>query len=715
MKRGLVLGLGLALLVSQASAQNQAGGTPDPSPAPSSPDAVTIGLSPPTSTNLAPMPSSNHRRVSDADTAALRQALAAARSGAREKFGFSANQISDVSARRLATWAMIDAAGEGMSFADLDRARVELADFPRPGRRQQLTEKAIDSAGLPPQAIVDWFGGQMPTTAEGAIALASALVQTGREPEARVLIRTVWREQMFEAGPQNGMMSRFGAWLTVDDHIARLNCLLMGPQGPAVQGVLALVPADYQALAQARMALRADRGDALAQADALPSSVKNDRGLAFEKSRWLRLHGRMGEGFELLGLWPRAPAHADGAARLYSESRQYFVTAMQNQNWLAAYDVMANRDFVGGERRAESEFFAGWVALRKLNDPVRAAEHFEKVRQTGRTPLTQGRALYWLGRSYEVQGRQAQAQGYYMQGAQHIGAFYGQLSAERAGFTTLTLPSEPVLSQYDRDAFENRDVIRAVRMLQDLGEDNLFKTFVMAIDDNLSTPQDFAQLIDITRGAGQSFTAMMVGRTAAGKGVILPERMYPITSTPQVAGAPDPAFILAITRQESSFDPRARSPADARGMMMLLPSTARVVARRMGVSYAEGRLYEADYNMQLGSYFLGSLVDTFGGSYLMSAAGYNAGPGRPAKWINDCGDPRGAGIDPVDFIECTPFTETRDYMMRVMENMQVYRARLNGGAGPLTIAADLKRGAPTYVAVSPLVNAVEIIATKPAP
>jgi soluble lytic murein transglycosylase len=246
------------------------------------------------------------------------------------------------------------------------------------------------------------------------------------------------------------------------------------------------------------------------------------------------------------------------------------------------------------------------------------------------------------------------SQGYYAQGAQHIGAFYGQLAAEKAGFTTLTLPREPVLTQADRDAFEARDGVKAIRVLQSIGEDNLFKTFVMAYDDTLSTPQEFAQLIDLTRNAGQTFTAMMVGRAAAGKGVILPERMYPIMATPQVSGAPDPAFILAITRQESSFDPRARSPADARGMMMLLPSTARIVARQMGVGYVEGRLWDADYNMQLGSFHLGQLVDTFGGSYLMTAAGYNAGPGRPARWIGECGDPRSPGFDAVDFIECTP-------------------------------------------------------------
>ena len=155
-------------------------------------------------------------------------------------------------------------------------------------------------------------------------------------------------------------------------------------------------------------------------------------------------------------------------------------------------------------------------------------------------------------------------------------------------------------------------------------------------------------------------------------------------------------------------------------MMMLLPSTARVVARQMGVGFAEGRLYEADYNMQLGSFHLGQLVDTFSGSYLMTAAGYNAGPGRPARWVGECGDPRQPGFDPADFIECTPFTETRDYMMRVMENMQVYRARLNGGTGRLTPTADLKRGSATYVAVQPVVSApvggsADVVTMQPIP
>lgn len=190
---------------------------------------------------------------------------------------------------------------------------------------------------------------------------------------------------------------------------------------------------------------------------------------------------------------------------------------------------------------------------------------------------------------------------------------------------------------------------------------------------------------------------MKAARGAAQRGFILPQRAYPYLTPPEAPGAAEPAFVLAITRQESDFDPRTRSGAGARGMMQLMPATAQIVARKIGVSYSSSLLDDPDYNMRLGSSFLGQLVDRFSGSYVMAAAGYNAGPGRPAQWVSWCGDPRGAA-DPVDFIECIPFAETRNYVMRVMENTQIYRAKMNGGSAPITLTADLKRGSYHYAA-----------------
>ncbi|MFI4976889.1 MAG: lytic transglycosylase domain-containing protein [Caulobacterales bacterium] len=234
--------------------------------------------------------------------------------------------------------------------------------------------------------------------------------------------------------------------------------------------------------------------------------------------------------------------------------------------------------------------------------------------------------------------------------------------------------------------------------MAEIGAKESFTVFVMGLAETLPTAAEEAQLVDLVRGYGDQYLSMKVVRMAAQHGFILPERGYPLRSPPSVAGAPETAFILGITRQESGFDPKVRSGAGAQGMMQLMPGTASIVARRMGYSYGAARLDDPDFNMELGSAYLGQLVNEFSGSYIMAAAAYNAGPGRPTEWAGYCGDPRSSTSDPADFIECIPFSETRNYVMRVLENMQVYRARLAGGSAPLTLAQDLKRGGYSYAA-----------------
>jgi soluble lytic murein transglycosylase len=229
-------------------------------------------------------------------------------------------------------------------------------------------------------------------------------------------------------------------------------------------------------------------------------------------------------------------------------------------------------------------------------------------------------------------------------------------------------------------------------MLAEIGAKDTFKGFVVSLAETLPSGAEAALLVDLVRGYGDQDLSMKVVRTAAQHGFILPERGYPVRTPPTVAGAPETAFILGITRQESGFDPHVRSGAGAEGMMQLMPGTAAILARKLGYSYGGGRLDDPDFNMQLGSAYLGQLVDQFSGSYVMAAAAYNAGPGRPTEWSTYSGDPRATSTDPSDFIECIPFSETRNYVMRVLEATQVYRARLAGGSAPLTLAADLKRG-----------------------
>jgi soluble lytic murein transglycosylase len=457
--------------------------------------------------------------------------------------------------------------------------------------------------------------------------------------------------------------------------------------------MVALVPADRQAVANAVMSLRTAYAPDAIVAGLSPAQA-NDPAVVLERVRLLRSAGRQSEAFPLLSALPAAPSHADGQNTLWSERRNYFLDALQQGNARAAYAAMNGHGFPSGERKVDAEFFAGWVALTKLNDPATAAQHFEALRNASSTPITQGRALYWLGRAAEARGDRQGAQNWYQAGAAHWQTFYGQLAAEKAGATTLTLPGEPTPSPEDVNRFEGNEVVRATRILGQIGEKNLMRVFAYHLDDTLPSPYDLSQLFDLMQGYGDQFGSMMVGRAASQRGFVMPERMYPIRLPQQVPGMAPNEFALAITRQESSFDPLVRSGADARGMMQLLPATAQGVARRMGRAFSAEQLWDPEINMTLGSYHLGELMNNFGGSPLLAAVGYNAGPARPPQWTARCGDPRQAQVDPIDFIECAPFTETRNYMMRVMENMQVYRARLNGGSAPLTPSADLARGTP---------------------
>lgn len=638
-------------------------------------------------------PVSNQARVlNEQDTVLFRQGLAAAR--ARDVIGArnAAAQIGDPAARKLVEWALLDTSAAQLPWSDLAVAQSRFEGWPRADSRRAAAERALALAGAGPDAAISLFAQTSPATVEGAIALAEALEQRGRRDEAQRLIGEWWRTRSFDEAVQNRILTRWGPSLTQADHEARLNMLLLGPHGPATRAMTGMVSPGRRAVAEAAMALRtAYSPDALVSN--LSPAQAMDPAVVLERVRILRSQGRQSEGFALLAALPAAPSQTEGRNTLWTERRNYFLNALEVRNWQAAYDSMAGHGFPSGERMVDGEFFAGWAALVKLNDPARATRHFEALRQMSSTPITQGRALYWLGRAAEAQGDTPAAVQYYRDGSRHIQTFYGQLAAEKVGLTTISLPADPVPSSAEVAAFEANERVRAMRILGETGEMSLFRVFAYQLDDDLPGASELALLMDLSRNYGEGFTAMMIGRAASQRGFLMPERQYPIRMPPPVAGAAPLEFTLAITRQESSFDPRARSHANARGMMQFLPGTGRAVARQLGLPYSDERLWDPDFNMTLGSFHLGDLTNRFGGSMLLTTIGYNAGPARPPQWIARCGDPRGGSVDPVDFIECAPFTETRNYMMRVMENMQVYRARLNGGSAPLTLSSDLRRGA----------------------
>jgi soluble lytic murein transglycosylase len=639
------------------------------------------------------------RPISSADQGYLLSALSAAKRGDIATARAAIAAIEDRVAKKTATWALVDANADSLSFFEVDAARRELDGFPRPGRRQAAAEKLLETSGKSPSDVVAWFAGQQPTTAQGAMALASAYRTLGRQAEAADLIKTWWRNRSFEADVQRNMLSRFADLLTVDDHVRRADILLYGSQGPAARDMVTLLPADAQPAALVRIAFRSDARNADDLYDALTPEAQASPGVAFERAAWLRRKGEDGQAMALLNRFPKEVVTPEAADRMWDERHRLTLSAIRSGDWRSAYQASANSGVADGADGAEAEFYAGWIALNRLNEPAKAATHFAAIERIGSSPITRGRASHWEGRAAEAQGLATKAQAFYAEGAQYVTTFYGQLCAEKLG-QPLVLPPDPVATDAERKAFERKDAVQAMRLLADQGQRDLFRAFALHLDDVVPTRVEAALLVDAIRGYGDMDISMRAARAAAQRNLILADRGYPYRTPPDVTGGAETAFVLAITRQESGFDPGVRSGADARGMMQLLPSTASIMARRVGVSFSASRLYDADYNMTLGSAYLGQLVDRFSGSYVMAAAGYNAGPGRPAQWASFCGDPRGGLQDPLDFIECIPFSETRNYVMRVLENLQVYRAKMRGGSTPVTLTADLKRGAYSYQAAN---------------
>lgn len=370
---------------------------------------------------------------------------------------------------------------------------------------------------------------------------------------------------------------------------------------------------------------------------------------------------------------------------------------ISQRNWRDAY-ALAARHGISTENAQEysaAEFLAGWLSLRYLNQPQRALAHFNNLYDNVKTPVSKSRGAYWLGRTYEALNNTTQAREWYEEGATYPTFFYGQLSiAKLYPKQPLQLPREPEVPASVRSAFDRRPLPHVVRTLAAMGEQDRATRFLRALSAGAETRADFLLTDDLARALGKPNLEVVVAKAANQKGFMLGQRGFPLTSMAQGSN-PETALALGIIRQESEFKADAQSQVGALGMMQLMPATARSLANRAGVGFSERDLLNPSYNIKLGREYLGDRLDQFNGSYILSIASYNAGHGRVRQWLDIYGDPRSPSVDPIDWIETIPVYETRNYVQRVLENVQVYRSRLadaGGGTQPrLQIVDDLQR------------------------
>lgn len=541
-----------------------------------------------------------------------------------------------------------------------------------------------------PDRILRYFGPDQPKTAAGTLAYLSALEAKGRHADAVNFATQAWTSQSFSADQQATILGTYGSDLKVA-HEVRLDRILWdGGRADEAGRMLPLVSRDWAALAQARLALRADKDGVSALLSAVPAPLKEDAGLAYERFLYRMRHDNYDDAAALI-IERSSSAARLGDPKLWADKRASLARyLMRNQESKLAYKVASSHQLKDPADFGDLEFLSGYIALRKLGDPARAERHFARL-MGATTPISQARALYWMGRAYEAQGDKARASTSYTQAARFQTSYYGMLAAEKLGLTLdpSLLSNDPPSGNWKTAPFAKSSVLAAATMLAKAGNEQLSARFLLHLGESLSD-RDLGALAAMSLKMGQYRSAVLIAKAAAEKGVILPGAYFPVPDMVPDNLMVSRALALSISRRESEFDPEARSSAGAMGLMQLLPSTAAKVAKDMGLVYSAAKLAsDPVYNATLGAAYLKEMVDQFGPSVALIASGYNAGPRRPKDWMAAFGDPRTAEIDPVDWVETIPFNETRTYVMRVAEGVVIYRAKLKGKAGPVNITAEL--------------------------
>jgi soluble lytic murein transglycosylase len=555
--------------------------------------------------------------------------------------------------------------------------------------------------------ILDYFAARAPLSPEGKLALARAKLDGGDKRTARQLVSEVWTDETLDQALEGKVKAEFGSLLTSDDHRLRMWRLIFQQEtNAAVRAAKALSP-DYQAAAQTAQALIRGAGGAEKKYNALPSSMRQQLAMQYALARYDRRLDRDSKARAILAKVPGDPAQMGDPEAWWVERRIIARRSLgigSRDNWKIAYDMARKHGFKSGEYFVEGEFLAGWIALRFLNDPKTALNHFSRLSQGAESRTDKARADYWLGRSYAALGNTSEAKDAWRAAARTPTVFYGQLAREELGLARdpMTIPSgQP--SAAARAKIDNDEVMRAFEMVAQTGRTRELNTFLWAISTRFNSTDEMNAAASVAYDAGGPAAAVRLAKLAGRKGYDIDYWGYPVKAIPnwkQIGKPVERALVFGLSRQESEFDPTAGSGAGARGLMQLMPGTAKLIARQYKVSFAADKLTsDPSYNVKLGAAHLGDLIDEFGGSYVLTLAAYNAGPRRAKEWVDTYGDPRSGKVDPIDWVEMIPFTETRNYVQKVMQNVQVYRARL----APETMramTADLRRGAPGAIAVA---------------
>lgn len=643
--------------------------------------------------------------ISADDTQRLREAMKSVGAGDIARARTLRGQLADPAARKLVEWfALRNGFGAPADFTAFSEANPAWPD------RQLLRRRAEEQAfvqGGSSQKIRAMFRDDGPQTGAGFAALASAYLMEKNEDRARTLAAKAWREYELAATLETGFLERFKTLLSADDHRRRLDRILVDSvrfsserdeRATIARRVIPLLPEAEQKKAEARLAvfLKAKTADKLLAALPAEADSAIDWGLAYQRVQHLRSLGKMDEVWKILTALPTDPDKLVSPDDWWMERRAAAYAALRADKPDIAYAIVRDPGPLSVNPLKDATFMAGWLALRHLDNAKAALPHFEASRAAADGPLTQARADYWLGRTLEALERRDEARKHYAEAAKLFDTFHGQLARHKvepsAPALRASLPAMPTAEEAKR--FNDLDAVKAIGIAINANLDrSIVRMLVGHLRYHLKTEGEVALLAQLAESLSDTQMVVRIGKTAIARGMNLVVYAYPVHTFPAykpLRTPPETAMLLGIARQESEFNSAIISTAGARGLLQVMPITARHICRDHNVKCDVPRLLtDNSYNAMIASAYIGDRMAEFSGNYVLTLAGYNAGPGRAREWVRAFGDPRTSKVDPIDWIESIPIEETREYVKKVLANIQVYRARL-GEAQALRLNQDLK-------------------------
>lgn len=624
--------------------------------------------------------------LSTTDTKLYHAAFAAAQRNEWTAAARDAARARDPLPRDALHWLGITRGANGASFGEVTHFIATHPDWPGQVALEQAAESAMN--GVPDNTVAAWFAQHPPITPAGKLRQADIWMAQGHVEEARARIRAVWIGSELSAFDEHSIYQRYHDVLRVQDTGKRLERLIWDDQVAAARRLLPIVPPAPRAVAEARLALMTFAGNADSLVAQVPPDYRNDPGLLYDRIRWRRRKDMDDAALDLLVVAPADPAHA---AQWANERQIMARRALAIGRPDLAFRVAEQHNATSGPNFAELEFLSGWIALRFLKEPTVAYAHFVRLYDAGTLPITIARGAYWAGRAAATMGYGELAASWFDTAAQRFTTYYGQLAATMEGVTPIRFEHEPQPSEAEIRAFDRRELVQLTRDLAAAKADELVTPFFRRVCETASRPGQFMLAARLAREIQRPDLEVEAAKRASYAGVNLIAEGYPIPTLPKGGGVETP-LLLAMTRQESAFANQAVSRAGARGLMQLMPHTALRIAKALHLRFSQKRLTtDRRYNVMLGRAYLNDLLADFSGSYVLAIAAYNAGPARVKDWISLYGDPRSASVNAIDWIESIPYAETRNYVQRVLENLQIYRMRLSKAGFPFALASDLKR------------------------